>query len=209
MQPPGGATLTRKVTRFIPPSQVRETLPVTSNVELKAVQFGHAAASFWSLAERLDDVAWREHAEGDGRSLGTIVHHVAVGHAIGFMRIVAACSGYPQLLQVGTTAERNAKHAQASYEPKREATLGLLAAGAAAVEAAIRGADEGPLDAEVSIGSTRMTLGSLIDAAIDHVQSTRRRSAPLSRERDWADRLRALRRGGRSGVSPPEGAQAR
>lgn len=143
---------------------------MASTVEIMAERFAQVALSFRTLAEQLDDLAWREYASSDRRPLGTIVHHVALGNAIGLLRIVAASGGYPQPLQAGTAAERNAEHARSSSEPNREATLRLLTAGAAAVEAAIRGVREEQLDAEFSIGSTTRTLAQGIEAVIDHVR---------------------------------------
>jgi hypothetical protein len=135
----------------------------------RAASFADAAEEFLALIEQLDPAEWGAASVEDGRPIGTIAHHVALGHAIGHWRVIAAASGYPQPLQQGTALERNAAHAAGTPAPDRDATLLLLQTGAAALEAAIQGLRDDQLDGEITIGPITSTIGRLIDGAREHV----------------------------------------
>lgn len=134
-----------------------------------AQSFADAATAFLELVESLDPAHWQAPSVEDGRPIGTIAHHVALGHAIGHWRVMAAASGYPQPLQQGTAVERNAAHAAASPAPDRDTTLGLLRTGAAALEAAIRSLRDDQLDTEITIGPMGVTIARLVDGLRNHV----------------------------------------
>jgi hypothetical protein len=142
---------------------------VRDEVVRRAASFADAAAVFLTLIEQLDRAQWHAASVEDGRPIGTIAHHVALGHAIGHWRVVAAASGYPQPLQQGTALERNAAHAAGSEAPDRDATLLLLRTGAAALEAAIRSLRDDQLDQDITIGPVRATIGRLVDGTREHV----------------------------------------
>jgi hypothetical protein len=135
----------------------------------RARSFADAATAFLELVASLDPAQWQAPSVEDGRPIGTIAHHVALGHAIGHWRVVAAASGYPQPLQQGTAVERNAAHAAASLAPDRDTTLALLRAGAAALEAAIRSLRDDQLDTEITVGPMVGTIARLVDGARNHV----------------------------------------
>ena len=135
----------------------------------RAASFADAAQAFLALIEHLDPSKWGAASVEDGRPIGTIAHHVALGHAIGHWRVIAAASGYPQPLQQGTAIERNAAHAAGTPAPDRDATLLLLQTGAAALEAAIQCLRDDQLDGEITIGPITGTIGRLVDGAREHV----------------------------------------
>jgi hypothetical protein len=135
----------------------------------RAARFADAAAEFLALVEKLDRAQWRTASVEDGRPIGTIAHHVALGHAIGHWRVIAAASGYPQPTQQGTALERNAAHAAGTPAPDRDMTLLLLRTGAAALEAAIRCLRDDQLDREITIGPVTATIGRLVNGAREHV----------------------------------------
>jgi len=138
-------------------------------IDLRARGFADAATAFLALVEGLSVAQWHASSAEDRRPIGTIAHHVALGHAIGHWRMVAAASGYPQPLQQGTAEERNAAHAAGSQAPDRDATLRLLRTGAAALAAAIRSLRDDQLDTEVAIGPATRTVRQLVDGARSHV----------------------------------------
>lgn len=142
---------------------------ISKEISSLAQSFADAADAFSDLVERLDDAQWRAPSIEDGRSLGTVAHHVALGYAIGHWRVVAAASGYPQPLQQGTADDRNAAHAAGSPAPDRDATLQLLRTGAAALEAAIRSLREDQLEAQITIGQVTGTIARSVDGARGHV----------------------------------------
>lgn len=149
-----------------------------SEVDRRARAFAEAAAAFLVLVEDLDRSRWRAPSVEDGRPLGTVAHHVALGYSIAHWRVIAAASGYPQPEQRGMALDRNAAHA-AGRAPDRDATLRLLRAGGAALEAAIRSVRDDQLDSEVTIGPFTATVARLVDDARDHVlehDATLRRS---------------------------------
>jgi hypothetical protein len=135
----------------------------------RARSFADAATAFLELVESLDPAQWQAPSAEDGRPIGTIAHHVALGHAIGHWRVIAAASGYPQPLQQGTAVERNAAHAAGTLAPDRDTTLRLLRTGAAALEAAIRSLRDDQLDTELTIGPMVGTISRLVDVARNHV----------------------------------------
>ena len=135
----------------------------------RARSFKDAATAFLELVESLDASEWQALSVEDGRPIGTIAHHVALGYAIGHWRVIAAASGYPQPSQQGTAVERNAAHAAGSLAPDRDTTLQLLRTGAAALEAALRSLRDDQLDAEITVGSVRGTVAPLVDGARNHV----------------------------------------
>ena len=68
--------------------------PVQSHeIDRLARSFADAAATFLGLVESLETSRWEEPSVEDGRRIGTIAHHVALGYAIGHWRVVAAASG--------------------------------------------------------------------------------------------------------------------
>ena len=144
--------------------------PVSSpEIDRHAPGFADAATAFLKLVENLDGAQWQAPSVEDGRPIGTIAHHIALGHAIGHWRVIAAASGYPQPLQQGTAVERNAAHAAGTLAPDRDTTLRLLRAGADALEAAIRSLHDDQLDTEITIGPTAGTIARLVDGARNHV----------------------------------------
>ncbi len=146
-----------------------QDFPAVREVDRRAASFATAAASFLALVESLEATQWQAASVEDGRALGTVAHHVALGHAIGHWRVIAAASGYPQPLQQGTAVERNAAHAAGAPAPDRDTTLRLLRTGAAALESAIRSLRDDQLDAEIRIGPVTYTIGRLVDGAREHV----------------------------------------
>jgi hypothetical protein len=138
-------------------------------IDRRARSFADAATAFFELVESLDAAQWQAPSVEDGRPIGTIAHHVALGHSIGHWRVIAAASGYPQPLQQGTAVERNAAHAAGTLAPDRDTTLRLLRTGAAAVEAAIRSLRDDQLDTEITVGPMAGTIARLVDGARNHV----------------------------------------
>ena len=135
----------------------------------RARSFADAATSFLELVEGLDASQWQVPSVEDGRPIGTIAHHVALGHAIGHWRVIAAASGYPQPLQQGTAVERNAAHAAGTPAPDRDTTLRLLRTGAVALEEAIRSLRDDQLDTGITIGPIAVTIARIVDGARSHV----------------------------------------
>jgi len=142
---------------------------VRDETDRRAASFAAAAADFLTLVEKLDRPQWNAASVEDGRPIGTIAHHVALGHAIGHWRVIAAASGYPQPIQQGTAVERNAAHAFRTPAPDREMTLLLLRTGAVALEAAIRSLGDEQLDTEITIGPATATIGRLVNGTREHV----------------------------------------
>jgi hypothetical protein len=154
----------------------------STDIDRRARAFTDVANAFLELVEMLDPSQWQAPSIEDGRPIGTIAHHVALGFAIGHWRVIAAGSGYPQPLQQGTAAERNAAHAFGTPAPARDTTLRLLRAGMTALEAAIRSLRSDQLGTALTIGPVTTTIGGLVDEASRHVlehDATIRRSIGL------------------------------
>jgi hypothetical protein len=134
-----------------------------------AQRFAEAAAAFGALVDGLNDSEWRAASVEDGRPIGTIAHHVALGYAIGHWRVIAAASGYPQPEQRGTATDRNAAHASATSAPDRATTVALLRTGAAAREATVRSVRPSQLDDEITVGTVTGTVRRLLEGLRGHV----------------------------------------
>jgi hypothetical protein len=142
---------------------------VDSEIDQISRRFADAAGTFLKRVEGLSASEWRARSIDDGRPIGTIAHHVALGFAIGHWRVIAAASGYPQPSQQGTAAERNLAHAVQTQAPDREATVLLLRSGAAALEAAIRSLHDEQLETEITFRFGTGTIRGLVEATVSHV----------------------------------------
>ena len=138
-------------------------------IDRLARSFADAAVAFLGLVENLGTAQWEKPTIDDGRPIGTIAHHVALGYAIGTWRIVAAQSGYPQPLQLSTADERNAAHAAATPCPDRAMTVMLLRTGGASLEAGIRSLRPSQLEIQISIGAFKETIATLVESCRSHV----------------------------------------
>ncbi len=92
-----------------------------------AERFAQANRELLEVAERCSDEQWRADCQGEGRSVGTLVHHVAAAHGLVMGMTQGLAEGVP-LPPVTWDAIHgmNAQHAQENVTPDQAETLTLL-----------------------------------------------------------------------------------
>jgi hypothetical protein len=112
------------------------------------------AAALAQLAESLNDTEWKTRLPQDGRSVGTVVHHVATVYPIEISLAQTIAKGEPIKGVVGKDIDvMNAGHHKENPSPDKAATIALLKQNSAEAARAIRALSDAELD--------RATLASL------------------------------------------------
>ena len=112
-----------------------------------AIRLEEGAGALSAFASTLTDLEWVTPMPKDGRSMGTIVHHVASVYPIEIDLALTLAAGRP--ITGVTMAEvdaMNAKHAATLPHPTKEATIVLLSINSAAAASAIRALSDAQLD---------------------------------------------------------------
>lgn len=115
-----------------------------------------------TYAENLTPQQWAAAVNGDGRSIGILVHHVATMYPLE-MELAQTIANSQAIAGVtwDLVADINAKHAHEHAEPDRSATLSLLRQNSAAAATALRAITNEQLDIAVPnslYGDTPLTL---------------------------------------------------
>jgi hypothetical protein len=119
-----------------------------------AERLEQGAAALVKLAESLTDAEWKTKLPHDGRSVGTVVHHVATVYPIEVGLAQTVAKGDPIKGVVGKDIDvMNAGHHKENPSPDKAATIALLKKNSAEAAAAIRKLSDADLD--------RATLASL------------------------------------------------
>jgi hypothetical protein len=119
-----------------------------------AERLEQGAAALAKLAESLTDAEWKTKLPHDGRSVGTVVHHVATVYPIEVGLAQTIAKGDPIKGVVGKDIDvMNAGHHKENPSPDKAATVALLKKNSAEAAAAIRKLSDAELD--------RATLASL------------------------------------------------
>ena len=138
--------------------------------------FAAANAELIALLEDASPEQWRALTadEGELRPVGVIAHHVAWAHRHISRRVEAFATGQPvPPRRPERFDERNARHALENPDPDRAATLALLRADGAAVQALIAGLSDAQLARTSSEdpGAQTMTTAEVIEQRqIGHVR---------------------------------------
>ena len=115
--------------------------------EALAVRLEEGARQLAALASSLTDAEWETTLPGDGRKVGTVVHHVASMYPLEMVLAKTLAAGNPV---VGVTPaavnEINALHAREQESVAKEAALALLRKNSAEAAAAIRALTDDELD---------------------------------------------------------------
>jgi len=112
-----------------------------------AIRLEEGASALSAFANTMTDLEWATPMPKDGRSMGTIVHHVASVYPIEIDLALTLAAGKP--ITGVTMAEvhvMNAKHAATNPHPTKEAAIALLAINSAAAAKTIRGLRDAELD---------------------------------------------------------------
>ncbi|GAB4314707.1 MAG: hypothetical protein Kow0074_01860 [Candidatus Zixiibacteriota bacterium] len=100
-----------------------------------------------ALAEGLTDAEWNMAVEGDGRTVGTVIHHVASVYPVEveLARTLASGNKIEGVTMEGIN-KMNADHAHQHTTVDKKTTIELLKANSMAASAAIRGFTDAELD---------------------------------------------------------------
>ena len=122
--------------------------------ELLAARIEEGAARLGSFVEKLSEAEWRTPVSAtDRRSIGVIVHHVAIAYPVEVELARAVASGEP-VTEVTWDAvkEMNAKHAKNYSEVTKEVALELLAQNSCEAATAVREFTDEELDRAAPLG---------------------------------------------------------
>jgi len=100
---------------------------MTTRAEALADRIEKGAVEFANFARHLSEAQWRAVVPHDGRSVGTIVHHVGFQYPIEMDVVRAATSGAP-ITEVTweVVAKINADHAAANPAPSKAESIALI-----------------------------------------------------------------------------------
>jgi hypothetical protein len=147
--------------------------PSKARSEALAARLEAGAAALAGFAAGLSDAAWQTPVPGDGRKIGTVVHHVAAVYPIEIELAALLASGQAITGVVWDGIhEMNRKHAEQYAHVGKEEALALLARNSADAAAAIRAMTDDQLDraAPVSLnGDAPLTCQFFLeDHAVRH-----------------------------------------
>ena len=101
----------------------------TSNkrAELLAERIEKGAEDLATFAEGLTEAEWQTSVQGDGRSVGVVVHHVAISYPAEIHLAQTLASGQPITgVTMKVVDDVNAKHARENAAIGRQETIDLL-----------------------------------------------------------------------------------
>jgi hypothetical protein len=131
--------------------------PTTSTITCErsarlADRLERGARDLAEFARSLTDADWRMPTPGDGRTVGTIVHHVATVYPLEVHLATMMAAGTPIVgVTTDTIREMNAAHALEHAGTTKDEALALLEKNSAAAAAAIRAFADGDLDRAVPV----------------------------------------------------------
>ena len=131
--------------------------PTTSTIACeRSARLAHrlerGAQDLAEFARSLTDAEWRMTTPGDGRTVGTIVHHVATVYPLEVHLATMMAAGTPIVgVTTDTIREMNAAHAIEHAGTTKEEALALLEKNSAAAAAAILAFSDDDLDRAVPV----------------------------------------------------------
>jgi uncharacterized protein YndB with AHSA1/START domain len=147
-------------------------------------EFETRARQARAMVEGLSDAEWTTMTRAEQWPVGVTAHHLASAYQAVAAIVTAVASGQSLgaygNLTAGRQAEMNAAHAREHANCTRAETLALLASGAAAASAAVRGLSDEQLDRSATIFQDappmtvqQMIMGALINHTDEHLASIR------------------------------------
>ena len=135
---------------------------MNKRAEVLATRLEQGAVALATYAEQLTPQQWAAPVNGEGRSVGILVHHVANMYPLEMQLAETIASGQAIAgVTWDAVADINAKHAHEHAEPDRSETLAMLRQNSMAAAAVTRTLTDEQLDTAVSnslYGDAPMTL---------------------------------------------------
>lgn len=146
---------------------------MSKQAEALAQRIEQGANNLAEFARDLTDAEWQTPIPHDGRTVGTVIHHVASVYPIEIHLASVLASGKPITdVTWAVVADMNAKHAQEHAGTGRQETIELLLRNSNAAAAAVRALSDAELDsaAPVSLNADAPLTAQFIieDHALRH-----------------------------------------
>jgi hypothetical protein len=136
----------------LPSSDAPSTPSASARVSALAERLELGARALEAVATTLTEEEWQIAIPGDGRTIGTVVHHVATMYPLEIQLAQALAAGTPITdVTWDVVHALNAKHAQEHDTVTREAAIDLLRHNSAAAAAAIRALSDEELDRAATV----------------------------------------------------------
>ena len=125
---------------------------MSSRAEQLAQRVRQGAEAIAAFAERLSVVEWQTAVKPDGRTVGVIIHHVAIAYPGEIQAAKLLASRTALQFTWEWVAQYNATHAQESAGVGKDETLDLLHRNSDAAAQAVRGFTDAELDSAAPVG---------------------------------------------------------
>jgi hypothetical protein len=112
---------------------------MSERAQALAEQFEQANHEAIATVEGCSDEQWRRHVESENRSVGVVMHHVAIAQPVIAEWVTAAARGQDVGIEKGRIDQVNAQHAREQANCPKAETLDLLRRAVRPVPALCRG----------------------------------------------------------------------
>jgi uncharacterized damage-inducible protein DinB len=146
---------------------------VSERAQALADQFEQANNEAIAAVEGCSDEQWRRHVESENRSVGVVMHHVAIAHPVIAAWVKAAARGQDVGVERGWFDQLNAQHAREQANCTKAETRDLLRRNGDAAACVVRDLDDAQLDSSATIitGMPPMTAQQVTERIlIGHVR---------------------------------------
>ena len=131
-------------------SNTQTTMSKRANVLSERIKTGAETLARFSAG--LTETEWQTPVQGDGRSVGVVVHHVASSYPVEIQLAKTLASGQPITgVTMKVVDEMNAKHAQENTAIGQQETLDLLSKNSKAAADAVRVLSDTELDNSATV----------------------------------------------------------
>jgi uncharacterized damage-inducible protein DinB len=124
---------------------------VSERAQALAEQFEQANHEAIAAVEGCSDQQWRRHVESENRSVGVVMHHVAIAHPVIAAWVTAAARGQDVGIERDRIDQFNAQHAREQATCTKVETLALLLRNGEAAARVVRDLDDAQLDSSATI----------------------------------------------------------
>jgi uncharacterized damage-inducible protein DinB len=131
---------------------------MSERAQALAEQFEQANHEAIATVEGCSDEQWRRHVESENRSVGVVMHHVAIAHPVIAGWVTAAAHGRDVGVERGWFDQVNAQHAREQAQCTKAETLALLRRNGEAAARVVRALDDSQLDSSATIITGRPPL---------------------------------------------------
>ena len=119
----------------------------SKRAEALADRIEYGAKNLIALAQQLNDSEWQTPVNGDGRTVGVVIHHVASSYPVEIHLAKMLASGEPITgVTMAVVDDMNAKHAQENSTVDKQETIDLLSKNSQEAADAVRKLSDSELE---------------------------------------------------------------